>query len=285
MAFMSLNKFSINLFIVFVVGLLATIIFPNLDKSLNPGSQHPSVITFAGVGVTLILVTACVIYFGLRSTVSLKKQFFMYAIAYNAFIILVKFVLSPSAIYDANQMRAFTNSVSMFGSGSSNPISLTMVSGVIFVLYFLFLFVLYLFNKAKVDEALNISGKANKKIITNFGVVLGAVGLLSIISFLMFGVMGFMVILLPALNTLEYVGYLSSTVGGILIALSLVGAIIFVSATFRDVSKQAILLRNAALLGSFFWIAVHFLLIFHVLWVVYFLTILSLWPLKVVVSK
>jgi hypothetical protein len=282
---MTLSKFSLSLFILFVVGLFATILFPSIDKSFNPGSQYPGMITFAGVGVTLILVTAFVLYLGLRSTVSLKKQFFIYAFTYNAFIVLVKFVLSPSAIYDANKMQTFTNPGSMFGSGSGNPIGLAMVSGVIFVLYFLFFLILYLFKKGKVDKALNISEKTNKKIIRNFSVVLGTVGLLSIIGFLIFGAGALWFFIWFGYDTLSYVGYLSSTVGGVLIALSLISAILFVSAALRDASKQAILLRNAALLSSFFWIAVHFLLIFHALWVVYFLTILSLWPLKVVVSK
>jgi hypothetical protein len=42
---------------------------------------------------------------------------------------------------------------------------------------------------------------------------------------------------------------------------------------------------NAAVLVSFFWLGLYFLVLYHVLWVVYVLVLFSLWPLKVVVPK
>lgn len=283
---MTLSRLFRNLFILLLVGVLAIIIFPSIDKSQHPSSQAPGLITFLGVGVTLIVVMAVTLYSGLKSTVSLQKQFVLYAILFNAFIIATKFILSPVILYNENQFMSFTGSLGIFGTGKGDPLFLSLAALGVFMLYFIFFFILYSLSKVKVDKALKSSDKTKKAIIKYGSRALLTIGLFSIIGFLIFGGGAMIFILyLPFAGAVEYISYLFSTSAGFLIALSLIGAILFISAALHDVAKQAILLRNAALLGSFFWIAISFLLVFHALWVVYFLLLLNLWPVKTVVPK
>ena len=281
---MNLSRFNFSMVILFCAGLLAMLLFPKLDLSLNPTSQHPGIITFAGVGVTLIVLTVLVLYFGLQTTVSLKKQFIIYAIFYNSFIIIAKFILSPMTLYYENQWITFNGGLgSIFGTGTGDLVSLATAAVVIFFLYVFVFSRIYSSYKGKVEKILKPSKTNNKtkkpSLPLGVGMIIGA---LLMVSFTGGAVL---LIIFPFSAALQYLDYLFSTAEGLLIAAAIVGAIIFASAALRDLSKQAVVLKNAALLGSFFWVAISFLLVFHALWVVYFLIIMNLWPLKAVVPK
>jgi len=84
---------------------------------------------------------------------------------------------------------------------------------------------------------------------------------------------------------LEYFGYVFSTWVSLFMALALVGAIFFVTAAFKTAKEQALALRDVSVLVSFFWIGAAFLFIYHALWVVYLLILLTLWPLRVIAPK
>ena len=45
------------------------------------------------------------------------------------------------------------------------------------------------------------------------------------------------------------------------------------------------LVGDAALLVSVFWLGLGFLALYHALWVVYVLVLTSIWPLKVITPK
>jgi len=66
----------------------------------------------------------------------------------------------------------------------------------------------------------------------------------------------------------------------VLIGVALVGAIILCSMAFREASEQSLMLRNISLLGTFAWTGLAFIAAYHILWLIFLLTLVSLWPLR-----
>jgi hypothetical protein len=92
-------------------------------------------------------------------------------------------------------------------------------------------------------------------------------------------------LLLVAAPGAEYLGFVFSSSVALLIVVALVTACVLAAAAFRSAADRAQLVGDASILVSFFWLGLFFLVLFHVLWVVYMLVLFSLWPLKVVVPK
>ena len=72
---------------------------------------------------------------------------------------------------------------------------------------------------------------------------------------------------------------------GVLIAFALLAAIALCSLAFRETTEQAVLLRNVTVLSTFAWIGLAFIAAYHIVWVVFILTLISLWPLKATSAK
>ena len=72
---------------------------------------------------------------------------------------------------------------------------------------------------------------------------------------------------------------------GVLIAFALLAAIALCSLAFRETTEQAVLLRNVTVLSTFAWIGLAFIAAYHIVWVVFILTLISLWPLRATSAK
>jgi len=84
---------------------------------------------------------------------------------------------------------------------------------------------------------------------------------------------------------LQYLDLLfSSGVAG-LTALALAGATVLAGMTLRAAAEQVSVLGTANLLVNVFLVGLVFLVLLHVLWVVYVAVLGSLWPLNTVVPK
>jgi len=46
-----------------------------------------------------------------------------------------------------------------------------------------------------------------------------------------------------------------------------------------------VILRNVTVLSTFAWIGLAFIAAYHIVWLVFVLTLISLWPLKAVSAK
>lgn len=91
--------------------------------------------------------------------------------------------------------------------------------------------------------------------------------------------------LVVAWGGLEYLGFVLSSGVSLLVAGALAAAVVLASLAFRDTAQRAALLGDAALLVSLFWVALAFLALYHVLWVVYVLVLTTMWPLRVITPK
>jgi hypothetical protein len=94
-----------------------------------------------------------------------------------------------------------------------------------------------------------------------------------------------------AVTTIGLLGFFEYTltiafagVLGVLIAIALMGAVVLCSVAFKEASDQAVLMRNVAVLSTFAWIGLAFIAAYHILWLIFLLTLISLWPLRTVIA-
>jgi hypothetical protein len=81
------------------------------------------------------------------------------------------------------------------------------------------------------------------------------------------------------LPTLSYLAYIFSTFG-VAITLALILAAVLAYRAFDEVEKRAVRLGDATLLASFFWLGLALIVLYHVMWVVFLLTLVSIWPFR-----
>jgi hypothetical protein len=82
-----------------------------------------------------------------------------------------------------------------------------------------------------------------------------------------------------------YLSYVFSSGVSLLVALALAGATSLAVMTFSSAADRDRLVGDASTLVTVFWIALAFVALYHVLWVIYILVLTTIWPLKVVVPK
>jgi hypothetical protein len=86
------------------------------------------------------------------------------------------------------------------------------------------------------------------------------------------------------LPTLYYLLYIFTAFGAaIMLALLLASVLAYKS--FDEVEKRAVRLGDATLLASFFWLGLALIVLYHVMWVVFLLTLVSIWPFRTYTPK
>jgi hypothetical protein len=82
-----------------------------------------------------------------------------------------------------------------------------------------------------------------------------------------------------------YLGFALTGAGAAALAISLLVAATLIAAAFHDAATQARVLGTVSVYTTIVWVAVAFLLVFQVLWVVFLLAVVTLWPIKTVTPK
>ena len=244
------------------VAVFAAWAFPRLDRILNPQAPYPGVVSYLGVGLTVLGVTALLLFVGLRALLPRGGVFLAAAFAYNAILVAIKFGLGPLSLYVAD--AGGYNSGFLF---LTEPLAYPGVAAIAAVLYGGAFFLLYLIYRSRLQRAIGlgtgIGQHAGTLLVLMF--VLAVVGGITIV-----GLGGF----LEYLGSVLFFGVLAAA-----FAAALVFAIAFCSVAFQEATKQALLTRNVALIGTFAWIGLAFIAAYHVLWLVFVLTLISIWPL------
>ena len=279
-----------EIFIVIALSILAISLIPKLDTS----KEMPGIITLLGVGLVIILLTSWFIYFGIRSTLSLSKQIVLYTLIYNILVIIVKFILVPLNVWTINRKIEFT----FLGEKYFSYLYIPLIGLITFILYYLvFKFIYEKFKSSIAEESilgieLEQREKQQKHNQTRLKILLSIllfliINLVLILVFNLNYTLLFLFCLLPAINYICAIGILeyftlliTPTFYSFLIAICLVAAIYFTNRTFKSLTDQISIIRDSTILASFFWIGVILLGVYHFIWVVYFLVLLSTWPLK-----
>jgi hypothetical protein len=246
---------------------------------ISPG--RPGFIVFLTVGVAVVLLTAGLFGYIYRLGLGFGKTVLVLAAGYNALIAAVKFALAPAALYQANQEQTFDASV-----GDPNSLWFYLaVSSVVLLLYLLVFRVMYgLFKRRFRLQRSEIAAPperrrwwAGRRRAVLVAVVVAAVALLA--SFLWV-----IPVFFVGLPTVSYLVYVFSTFGTV-ITLALILAAILAYKTFDEVEKRAVHLGDATLLATFFWLGCALILLYHAMWVVFLLTLISIWPFQTYTPK
>jgi hypothetical protein len=243
--------------------------------------SQPTFAVFLGAGVAVIILTAGLFGYIYRLGLGFGKTVMVLAVGYNALIAAVKLGLAPAALYSANQEQTFDASV---GDPNSLWFYLGVGSGVL-LLYVLVFRVMYgLFKRRFGHRGREIApppergGRwAPRRRPILIALVVVSVALLA--SFLWV-----MPIVFVGLPTLSYLTYVFSTFGTA-ITLALVLAAVLAYKTFDEVQKQAVNLGDATLLANFFWLGLALILLYHAMWAVFLLTLVSIWPFRTYTPK
>jgi hypothetical protein len=247
---------------------LALLVARALPSRAGDGATPPvDFLLFTAALVTVFTTVA--LWLGLRRNLGVGTQVALYAVLYNAFIVLVKFALAPYGLYEVNQRVDLTGLFPV-----SDALGALWTASLVFLLYLGGYYAVYRLARAR------ITGRDPER--KPKGLVLGLVGG----AYALAGA-GIVLLFVFGLGRLggEYVQFALASSVSILIAVGLAVAGSLAALAFRDVSEQAEIVGDAALLTSFFWLGLAFLALYHVLWVVYILAITAVWPLKVVVPK
>lgn len=236
----------------FGLAALAAVLVPRLGDA---GRETPSLATLLLTAVCVGALTTAVLYLALTRDLGVTRTVAVYGVAYNALVVLVKFVLSPDALYEhseAGTFEAFLDPSRFFDA--------TLIAATVFALYALALYVIYRICRRRL-ETRSFSWKR--------AVVIAALTAALVLATGWF-------LLVAAWGGLEYVDFVFTSSVSLLVAGALVGSIALASIAFRDAADRAALLGDAAVLVSVFWVALAFLALYHALWVVYVLVLTTI---------
>jgi len=251
---------------------------------LFTGSEQPDFTVFLVAGVAVIMLTAGLFGYIDRLGLGLGKTALVLAAGYNALIAAVKLGLAPAAMYTANQERTFT---AQLDSDDPNSLWFYIVVGMAVLFLYLSVFrVMYWFFKRRFQRRAGAqissapTGRADTQRARRGIIVALTVVVIAILAPFFWIVPVFLV----AMPTLSYLSYVFATFG-VAIALALGLATILAYRTFDQVEKQAAHLKDATLLANFFWLGLVLILIYHAMWAVFLLTLVSIWPFRTYTPK
>ncbi len=245
----------------FALAGLAAVFVPQLGDA---DAAVPSLAILLVTGVAVGLLTTGALYFGLTHDLGLPQTVALYAVGYNALVVLVKLVLSPRGLYEVSEEGDYEAFVDPSTAGGA-----LLVGASVFVLYALALYVIYRVCRRRLG-VMPTSWKRVLIVAALAAALLVATGGLPLIL---------------AFGGLEYVGYVLESGVSLLVALALAGAVSLAGVAFRESAVRASLLGDATLLLNVFWVGLAFLALYHALWVVYVLVLTTIWPLKVITPK
>jgi hypothetical protein len=236
------------------------------------GPLGPEFMIFLLAGVAAIVLTAGFFGYVHRLGMGFGRTVLVLAAGYNALIAIVKFGLAPAALYQANRERAFEASI-------SDPNSLWFFLGIgsgVLLLYLLVFGVMYrVFRRRFRRRSLSSDPPEQRARWSRVQIVVGVVACVAFVASFLW-VLPLVFIGLP---TLSYLAYILSTFGAA-ITLALILAAYLAYRTFDEVEKRAVRLGDATLLATFFWLGLALIVLYHVMWVVFLLTLISMWPFR-----
>ena len=245
---------------------------------LLAGPVRPEFTVFLVAGVAAIVLTAGFFGYIYRLGMGFGRTVLVLAAGYNALIAAVKLGLAPAALYQANREQAFD---AAFGDPNELWFYLGVGSGIL-LLYLLVFGVMYsVFRRRFRRRSLPSEPPPQQRgRWSNRTIVVGVVVLVAIAASFLW----IMPVVYVGLPTFSYLFYIFTTFGAA-IALALVLAAVLAYKAFDEVEKRAVRLGDATLLASFFWLGLALILLYHVMWIVFFLTLISIWPFRTYTPK
>jgi len=274
------KSFSTLVVAVVLFGLAGVAIAALIPLRYTAGTM-PDFTVFLGVGLAIIVLTAGLFGYIDRLGVGFGGTALVLATGYNALIAAVKLGLAPAALYEANREQSFDT----YAGDPNSPWFYLAVGTVVLFLYLGVFRVMYGLFKRRFQHRAGLTSGApapqarglsrRRRIVV--AVTVAVVGILAAVFWIV-------PVFFVALPTLSYLTYVFTTLGAA-IALALGLAAVLAYKTFDEVEKQAARLGDATLLASFFWLGLALILLYHVMWAVFLLTLASIWPFRTYTPK
>jgi hypothetical protein len=259
-----------------IFGLACSLVLATTPR-LFTGPERPGFAVFLVAGLGVILMTAGLFGFIDRLGMGFGRTVLVLAVGYNALIATVKLGLAPAALYRANNEQSFDASI-------ADPNGLYFYLGTgfgVLLLYALVFVAMYAvfrrrFRRPPSSEGSPVRGKRLS------GWVIVAIVVACVVFAASF--LWVMPVIYVGLPTFSYLAYVFSAFG-VAIMLALILAVVLSYRTFEEVEKRAVRLGDATLLASFFWLGLALIFLYHVMWVVFLLTLVSIWPFQTYTPK
>lgn len=261
-----------------VVALAAAVVVPHLaSRHAAKGKLvdgMPPVDVLVAASVIIGAVTTAAVYLAVRRDLKLPVRVALYAATYEALVVAVKFGLAPYGLYHVNAHVAITEQ--LFGIDDAAGATATAV--LIFALYFSVYGLLYLWARRGTTHVARASspGPVPSRLVPTAAIVVSVLGL---------GAGGWVLVVAAAQPAAQYLAFIFSSAVAGFTALALAGATALAAMVFRSTAEQMRVLGTANLLVNVFLVGLVFLVLFHILWVIYILVVTSIWPLNTVVPK
>ncbi len=255
--------------------LLAVEGIPGLFRLDNPTAPRtpelPPSAALLAVGLSVSLCTAGALYVVLRRRPGFPPLALGLAVAYNVLIVLLKFTLGPAALWQGQYESYFGT----FGVALSRSISVAILYLLAFAIVggITWFWVIRRIERGTLPQAKLLGAHTP-------GVVLMA-GCLIFASSLIFVSWA----LAPSLTADLYLQILFSGTIGTLAAVLLAATMTSGILAFVLAGRRAIDIRDAGFVVTLFWVGLALLVIYHILWVLYIVTLAAIWPLRTYVPK
>jgi hypothetical protein len=252
-------------------GLVAAFAIPRLDLAVSGSATTPTILSFAGMAVVTILLTGLVLRAAARAGLGLSQRWLSLALVYNGLIVAVKFLLAPWALYVANQQTQFASQ----GFGDANSLPYYVVVAVVIGVLYIAVFAALKFLVASRSRHISRTG------LKNIGLGVALIILLGMFT-------GGSLVILPlfvGINALSYIGYIFSTPLVYALVAALVAAAVVAAMALRQSVRDELASGQTLSTASFFTLGITLITIYHFLWIVYMLSLVSLWPFKTYTPK
>lgn len=258
-----------------IVGMIVAVGLPLIDKSLANHNQ-PTAISYRGVGLVVFILTIIVTLRCLGSGHNNSKKLIAYFITYNAFIILMKYILAPRSLEHTN-----TDSI-VREINSKTVLQNLLVAFLTAVVVFLIYYTVYAIVRhvaIRKSEVMKITPEGFK---TSIGLFIVGIFLFSVIFGGLSG-FAFLAILLVETN-MQYLGTIFTSI----YAYGIVGSIIFASLvvylTFREAGKITDEKKDQKIFTNVASLSILLLFAYHAIWIAFFATLETIWPYKMIES-
>jgi hypothetical protein len=239
------------------LGLIAIMVVLNIQ---DHGGRVPPTSTFAAAGIAMSVVAIFTVALAAHAAGTTWRA----AIALGggfAAIALAKFGMGPTALFQGNRTEVIQN-----GGGGSSGDMVILIAIVVGGLYLAAIWLLaVVFRPAPPPD-----GPSGKVAIGLFAFAVAA----TIFT-------GFFI----SSAAIQYIGWAMTGLEASGIALALFAATGLVAAGFRTTAVRSKALGQASMYVTVLWVAMAFLLVFQVLWIVFLLAIVAIWPFKSVTPK
>ena len=261
----------------FLIFLLASsFVFGFLPHMFADNNTQPPFLLYLSAGLVAVIVTSLLLGYVSRLGLGFSKSALVLSFGYGVIIASVKLVVAPVSLYTANSQSEFE--VSFFDP--NDPSYYISTAAIVLLLYIIVFTIIYkLALKRAKNAGLDAKQNKSKKVKARY-ITLTVAG----IAVFLYSLVYYSLPLLAAGTALNYFNYVLGTFGTLII-IALILATFFAQKGFENVSKQAIANKNPTLLASFFWIGISLIFLYHVMWVVFMLALVQLWPFRTYTPK